>query len=113
MAVITTDLSHLPLDVRQGIRKHLAREDLAKFTVAKANQLRLANLYRGAVQDGQGPKIGPLDTVMDPYFVSHFSRTCEAREMVHDDPEFWAWLKKRHPEFSVPHKTTKVQVGYR
>lgn len=113
MAKLTVDLTRLPLATREAIRSSLGDKNKAKLAIAKANQLRLAKLYREGVGPGQSPKIGPLDSVIDPYFLSYFSRTCDAKEMVWDDPEFIAWLKKQDPAFAVPHTTTKTQVGFR
>jgi len=113
MAALTVDLTRLPQSTREAIRRSLGDKNVAKLAIAKANQMRLAKLYRQGVGPGQGPTIGPLDTVIDPYLQSYFSRTCDAREMVWDDPEFIAWLKKNEPDMAVPHQTTKTQVGYR
>jgi len=113
MAAITVDLSFMPRDVRERLRRQLSDANVAKLAIAKANQARLASLYRNAVAPGTTGKIGPLDMVIDPYFVSYFSRTCDAKEMVWDDPEFAEWLKRRGEWFAVPQAPTKVQVGYR
>lgn len=113
MAALTVDLSRLPQSTRETIRRSLGDKNAAKLAIARANQARLANVYRQAVAPGNGSRIGPLDTVVDPYLVSYFSRVCEAKEMVWDDPEFIAWLKKNEPATAVPHATTRIQVGYR
>lgn len=113
MAALTVDLTRLPQSTREILRKSLSDRNAAKLAIARANQARLASLYRQAMQPGTAPKMGPLDTVIDPYFVSYFSRTCEAKEMVWEDPEFIEWLKKHEPATAVPHTTSKIQVGYR
>lgn len=113
MAALTVDLTRLPQSTRETIRRTLGDKNAAKLAIARANQARLAQLYRQAVGPGMSPRIGPLDTVIDPYLVSYFSRVCDAKEMVWDDPEFVAWLKKNEPAVVVPHATTKIQVGYR
>lgn len=114
MAALTVDLTRLPLHTREAIRRSLSDKNAAKLAIARANQARLAQLYRNAVGPGTTkPGIGPIDTAIDPYFVSYFSRVCEAREMVWDDPEFLEWLKKNEPAVRVPHAPTKIQVGYR
>jgi len=113
MAALTVDLSFMPRDVRERLRRQLSDDNAAKLAVARANQARLASLYRGAVGPGTTNKIGPLSMVFDPYFVSFFSRTCDAKEMVWDDPEFHEWLKRQGDWFHVPEAPTKIQVGYR
>lgn len=113
MAAITVDLTRLPLSTRETIRRSLGDQNAAKMAIALANQKRLASLYRQGLGPGTSPRIGPLDTVIDPYLVSYFSRVTDAKELVWDDPEFIAWLKKNEPAVAVPHTTTKIQVGYR
>jgi len=114
MAVLTQDLTWMPRDARERFRASLADRDAAKLAVAKANQARLAQLYRGAVGPGTTKNgFGPLAMAIDPYFVSYFSRTCQAKELVWDDPEFHQWLKTRGEWFHVPEAPTKIQVGYR
>jgi hypothetical protein len=110
MAVITHDLTAFPRSVREALRKSLGDANRAKLAIAKANQARLAKLYEGAGEAGAVGKIGPLDMVIDPHLVSYFSRTCEAREMVWDDPEFIEWLKKNEPATRVKHGTQRVQI---
>jgi len=114
MAAFTVDISRLPQSTREMLRRTLSDENVAKLAIAKANQARLAKLYKGAVGPGTTkPGIGPITHAIDPYFVSYFSRVCDAREMVWEDPEFIRWLGRQDDSFSVPEAPTKLQVGYR
>lgn len=113
MAAITIDLTRFPQETRERIRKSLGDANKAKLAIALTNQKRLAKLYSQAAVPGGAGKLGPLDMVIDPYLVAYFSRVCEAREMVHNDPEFRVWLRKNVPETVVKHGTQRVQVGYR
>lgn len=114
MAALTVDVSALPKTTRETLLRTLSDRNAAKLAIAKANQAKLAQLYRNAVGPGTTKRgIGPLSMVFDPYFVSYFSRVCDAKEMVWDDPEFHEWLKRHGEWFHVPEAPTKVQVGYR
>lgn len=113
MAAITVDLSFMPRGLRERVRSQLADENMAKLAIAKANQARLAQLYRSAAGPGTTKNgFGPMAMVIDPYFRSYFSRVCDAREMVWDDPEFHEWLKRRGEWFHVPETGTRIQVGF-
>ncbi len=110
MAAITVDLTRLPLRTREALRSTLGDANRAKLAIALANQKRLAALYASRPgADGAGT-LGPLDTVIDPYLEAYFSRVCEAREMVWNDPEFIAWLKKNEPAVAVRHGKQRTQV---
>ena len=113
MAAITLDLTRWPKAAREQLRKSLGDANKAKLAVALANQKKLAALYAQAKAPGGAGRLGPLDMVVDPYLESYFSRTCEAREMVWNDPEFLRWLRKNEPATAVAHGTQRVQVGYR
>lgn len=110
MAVITHDLSRLPLRTREQIRSSLGDANRAKLAIALANQQRLAQMYQGASETGAVGRLGPLDMVVDPYLQAYFSRVCDARELVWDDPEFIAWLKKNEPATAVRHGRQRTTI---
>jgi len=114
MAAITSDLSQLPKDVRERIRSTLSDRYMAKIAIAKLRQAKLHQIYNAAAVPGVTHKdFGPCTMVIDPMLEWHFSRVCDAKELVWNDPEFIKWLKKKGPEFFVREAPTKVQVGYR
>lgn len=106
MAAITIDISAFPKAIRESLASQCEARDKVKRTLALANQKRLA-----ALQEQAAGRYGVLDAVFDPYWVSYFSRVCDAREMVWDDPEFVPWLKKQDPMFAgVRHRPSKPSV---
>lgn len=113
MAAITHDLTRFPKAVRERIRKTLGDANQARLAVALANQKRLAGLYAQAAAPGGAGQLGPLHMVIDPYLEAYFSRVCDAKEMVWNDPEFLKWLRREEPSTAVKHGTQRVQVGYR
>jgi hypothetical protein len=104
----------MPKETRERLLRSLSDKNAAKLATAKVNQVKLNQLYNAAAVPGATkPGFGPLQMVIDPYLAQYFSRTCEAREMVWEDPEFSRWLLKNGPEFRVREAPTKVQVGHR
>lgn len=114
MAVLTADLSRLPKDVRERLKRTLSDRFAAKLAIAKVNQAKLSKIYNeGAVPGSAHKDFGPCFMVMDPFLEWYFSRVCQDREMVWSDPEFLKWLQKQEGGFRVKHAPTKIQVGHR
>lgn len=112
MAVITADLTSLPLSTREAIRRQLGDADAAKLALARARQAKICKLYNDLVAPGTTKNgIGPVGMVMDPYLVSYFRRSFGEQCLA--DPDFVKWIHKEDPSFRVRETGTKVQVGYR
>lgn len=107
----TADLTQLPLQSRQRIKDILHSEDAAKLALAKVEQAKIAQAYRGAVGPGTTKDgIGPVSMAIHPYFVSYFRRLYG--DNIFQDPEFAEYLKKHGEWFHVPETGTRIQVGY-
>ncbi len=111
MARFTTDISHLPRETREAIRRQLADEEAAKITLARVRQARIAQLYNqsvapGTTKDGIGPVAMAVDPVLVSYFRNRFGAECFA------DSDFVKWLKKEDESFRVRETGTRIQVGY-
>lgn len=107
MAAITIDISRFPKDVREALASRCEARDKVKRTLALTRQRQLAAMADQAAAAG---RYGVLDAVFDPYWQAYFSRVCDAREMVWDDPEFVPWLKRQEPMFAVRHAPSKTTV---
>lgn len=109
MALITLDLSRLPLSARKTFDEVMRNETCANIVRAKKNQREIAAYFRAhpprAIEG-----IGGQTMAFDPFVWSALRRVCNAAPG--EDAEVQKWAAKRHPELRVRHLPSKLQVGY-
>jgi len=111
MAQFTTDLSHLPHDLRISIREKLGNEEAARLAVAKANQIRMQKIYSDAAQPGTTKDgFGPCTMIMDRGLAAQYRLMFGER--CFEDQEWVKWMLRQSPEMKVRAVGTKIQVGY-
>jgi hypothetical protein len=108
--LLQTDLTELPAAVRQAMHRILTEENAVAALAARARQAQIHRFYeqnRPRAMEG----LGGMETAIDPYWLNYW-RWKLGTAVVGQDPEFRAWLKKKHEVFRVRHKGTKIQFGF-
>ena len=107
---LSVDLSALPLVVREKVNKNIHHSDAAQYVLAAVEQAKMAKLVRDVMKPGVNTGIGPMTSIIHPYFYAQMQRL--HGEKIFMDPEFVPWLQKEDDCTRVPDVGTKVQVGY-
>jgi hypothetical protein len=109
MAILTVDLTALPLNARRTFDAVMKSETAAEIVRAKARQRRIAQWFhnnRPRAIEGLGGQI----MAIDPFIWSALRRVCKA--VPGEDQEVQNWAARKYPELRVRHQPTRVQVGY-
>lgn len=109
MAIMTLDLSRLPMSARKTFDQVIKSETMAQIVKAKKEQREIAAFYRAhpprAVEG-----IGGMTMAFDPFIWSALRRVCKAAPG--EEAEIQKWAARKYPELRVRHLPTRLQVGY-
>lgn len=109
MAIMTLDLTALPLSARKTFDEVMKSETIAHIIRAKKEQRELAAFYhRNPPRATEG--IGGMTMAFNPFIWSALRRVCKAAPG--EDAEVQKWAAKKYPELRVRHLPSKLQVGY-
>jgi hypothetical protein len=110
---LTSDLSKLDPATRAALIKHLQHEDAAQLAIEKAEQARVAQLYRNVMRPGDNPHggIGQRHSVVHVGLQNRLAAQY-GHDVAWNDPEFRQWLLKHEDAFRVPDCRTKISSGW-
>ena len=111
--LLTADLRKLPPEVRASLVKHLQHEDAAQLAIEKAEQAKVAQLYRNVMRPGSNPH-SPLGQRHSVVHVGLQNRLAAqyGHDVAWNDPEFRQWLLKHEEAFRVPDVRQNISSGW-
>lgn len=109
VALITLDLTRLPMSARKTFDEVMRSETMANIVRAKKEQRELAAYYhRNPPRATEG--LGGMTMAFNPFIWSALRRVTNAAPG--EDAEVQKWAARKYPELRVRHRPSKLQVGY-